>query len=282
MNASADSLLVIGPGYIGLEAALNARAEGARVYVLCRNPRKIPLFEEQGLHPLAGDLLNPESLPSFPPVKRVLFSIAPDRHEAEDYEAVYVRGLRAALQRLQSAEKMIWISSTSVWAETPGWVNEQTEPHPANRKGQILLEAEKFFLSSPFPGLVFRLSGIYGPGRNRAAAFREGRWPETGTPLRYLNVIHRDDIVRGIRFLFERGAAGEVYLGTDNEPFLNRDLALWLQSRISRESAVPVFLDGIPGGKRCRNQKLKALGFEFLYPSFREGYEAILAGGEPK
>lgn len=272
---------MIGPGYTGLEAALRFVSKGWRVYVLCRNPAKAPAFQKAGLDVLAGDLLKPQTLPAFPSVDFILFSAAPEGHSEADYRAVYVDGLQNTLSRVPDAKKIIGISSTSVFEENAsGWVDESVMPRPREEKPRLLLEAENRLLNSRFPSLVFRLSGIYGPGRNRLSAFREGRWPEPGTSLRYLNLIHREDIVRGLDFLFEKGLPGEVYLGTDTEPFTNRQLAEWLAVHSPRTLPLPVLGDGAPAGKRCRPARLQALGFQFCYPTFREGYKALIADCE--
>lgn len=276
-----ESLLVIGAGYIGFEAALEARKKGFQVYALARNEQKKKALQDEGIVPLPGDLTAPETLPEFPSVQRVLFSAAPDGHTEEDYEKIYLKGLQAVLERLTRADQILWISSTSVWGEgVQGVVDESVAPSPREAKARLLLEAERQVLSSRFPAMVLRLSGIYGPGRNRLAAFREGRWPEPETPLRYLNLIHREDIVRVIDFLFERAEPGEVYIGTDCEPVLNREIAQWLSVQFPRSQPLPLFSGKEPAGKRCSSFKLQAMGFRFRYPAFREGYSGLIAAHE--
>lgn len=276
-----ESLLVIGAGYIGFEAALEARKKGFQVYALARSEEKKKILQDRGIVPLDGDLAAPESLPEFPCVQRVLFSAAPDGHTERDYEQIYVRGLQAVLDRLTQADQIVWISSTSVWGDEPqGVVDESVIPSPRGAKPQLLLDAERRVLSSRFPAMVLRLSGIYGPGRNRLAAFREGRWPEPETPLRYLNLIHREDIVRVIDFLFERGEPGEIYIGTDCEPVLNREMAQWLAVHFPRTQPPASFSGKEPAGKRCSSFKLQAMGFDFRYPSFREGYRGLITAYE--
>ncbi len=276
-----ESLLVIGAGYVGFEAALEARKKGFQVYALARSEQKKKALQDEGIVPLYGDLTAPETLPEFPSVQRVLFAAAPDAHTESDYEIIYVKGLQAVLERLTRADQILWISSTSVWGEeVQGVVDESVIPSPREAKAKLLLEAERQVLSSRFPAMILRLSGIYGPGRNRLAAFRVGRWPEPQTPLRYLNLIHREDIVRAIDFLFDRGEPGEVYIGTDCEPSLNRELARWLSVQFPRSQPVPGFSGLEPAGKRCSSFKLQAMGFSFRYPAFREGYSGLIAAYE--
>lgn len=271
---------MIGPGYIGLKAAQEALGSGYKVYVLIRNPQKKTEMQALGLVPVLGDLLKPETLEEFPLVGHVLISIAPDQHTPDDYRRVYVDGLKAALSRFSGQEKLLWISSTSVWADSGEDVDEETPAVPLTEQGRILLEAESTLNRRHPRSMILRLSGIYGPGRNRLQAFRQGIWPDPGSAaaLRYLNLIHRDDAVRAIHFLLDHGQTGQIYLGTDCEPFLNRDLARWLSERLARQTQLPEFEALEPAGKRCRNRKLKVMGFEYLYPSFREGYGSLLKG----
>jgi len=276
-----ESLLVIGAGYIGFEAALEARKKGYQVYALARSEQKKQALQNEGIIPVCGDLTIPETLPEFPSVHRVLFCAAPDGHTEGDYENIYVKGLQAVLERLTRADQILWISSTSVWGEgVQGVVDESVVPSPREAKAKLLLEAERQVLSSRFPAMVLRLSGIYGPRRNRLAAFREGRWPEPQTPLRYVNLIHREDIVGAVDFLFDRGEPGEVYIGTDSEPMLNREIARWLSVQFPRALPLPSFSGEEPAGKRCSSFKLQAMGFSFRYPSFREGYCGLIAAYE--
>ncbi len=277
-----QSLLIIGPGYIGAETARRAAASGTKVYALVRTPEKAAALEASRIIPLRGDLTQPESLPaSFPESARVLFSAAPDGHTEDDYRRVYLEGLKEVLKRLRGAGKILWVSSTSVWGETrTGWVDETVVPFPGEVKPSVLLESEKTVLASGIPSVVVRFAGIYGPERNRLKAFREGRWPEAAAPLRYLNLIHREDCVRAIQFLFEQGQAGEVYAGADPEPPVNREMAEWLLERVPRSEPLPEWSPGEPLGKRVSSLKLQKLGFVFQYPSFREGYKALLEAGE--
>lgn len=276
-GSEARSLLVIGAGYVGLETALDAKREGWKVYALARSERKKAFLETCGIIPLTGDLTLPGQLPDFPEVDRVLFSAAPDGSSEMEYEKIYVLGMKAVLSRLTRAEKILWISSTSVWGDgVEGVVDENVMPAPSRQKGKLLLEAEAAILSSRFSALVLRLSGIYGPGRNRAAAFQQGRWPEPETALKFMNMIHQADIVRAVDFLFDRGMPGDVYLGTDCEPVTNKSVAEWLNANLERKQPLPEFLGAAPKGKRCSSSKLRALGFTFKYPSFRNGYEEIL------
>ena len=72
----------------------------------------------------------------------------------------------------------------------------------------------------------------------------------------------------------------ERSLGVDDEPTLERDVQLWLADRLGSESPCPIPPGEVsragPGSKRCRNSRLRASGYSFRYPSFRQGYAELL------
>ncbi len=139
-----------------------------------------------------------------------------------------------------------------------------------------MVQAERQILSSGFPAAVLRLSGIYGPGRNRARAFLDGTWPQG--PDRWMNVIHADDIAAAMPVFFKNAQDGQVYLGTDDEPFQASALSKWLAAKtgISRQFS----FECSGGGRRLSNRKFKSLGIDLKYPTFREGYSQILEAPE--
>jgi hypothetical protein len=95
----------------------------------------------------------------------------------------------------------------------------------------------------------------------------------------FSNRIHRDDAAGVLAHLIDRQAAGvapaPLLLGVDDEPALGSEVVAWIAARLGIEpperSADP------PRGKRCRNGRLRRSDYAFRYPSYREGYAAILA-----
>jgi nucleoside-diphosphate-sugar epimerase len=227
-----------------------------------------------------ADLTRPETLADLPPAHFIVLSAAPDRRTPEDYRRIYVEGLGNFFRRLRENPPprfIVYLSSAGVYGDRGGaWVDEATAPEPDHELGTILVAAENQVLNSGFPAAVFRLGGIYGPGRNRLRDFAEkGVRPERRDF--FLNLIHRDDILRAIPLLFNSPAAGSVYLGVDDEPVRVSDFNRWLARELGM-TAEEEPTEGPAKGKRCRNNKLKALGFDLKYRNFREGYQALMAG----
>ena len=142
---------------------------------------------------------------------------------------------------------------------------------------------------------MLRLGGIYGPGRTRLIDQVRGGSAVIPAESRFTNRIHRDDAAAAIVHLCLMAAEpAPVYLGVDNEPaelgevlrFLAGELGLPEPGRAEPASGVRGGSGGTTGGgepsrggnKRVSNALLRGTGFEFEYPSFREGYRAILAG----
>jgi nucleoside-diphosphate-sugar epimerase len=132
--------------------------------------------------------------------------------------------------------------------------------------------------------MVLRLGGIYGPGRDRTV--RRVRSGEAECPPRgvYGNRIHRDDAARALRHLLTLPDPESVYLGVDRDPAELREVYGWIAGRVGAADPcadAPPRDDGDPAGrrgtnKRCSSERLAASGFEWRYPTYREGYAGLI------
>ncbi len=129
---------------------------------------------------------------------------------------------------------------------------------------------------------MVRLGGIYGPRRaGLIERLRTGSAVYRGKPPQYTNRIHRDDCVGALRHLMGLEAPERLYLGVDCEPAAEASVLGWLAGVMGTPPARAV--ESAPrrrarGNKRCRNDRLLASDYAFRYPTFREGYTAVLAG----
>ena len=89
-------------------------------------------------------------------------------------------------------------------------------------------------------------------------------------------MIHAHDIVEAIATFFKSAEAGKVYLGVDDNPVLESEFYSWISKKLGIDFPKNILLPGKTQGKQYNNARLKSLGVKFKYPSFREGYNAIL------
>ncbi len=144
-----------------------------------------------------------------------------------------------------------------------------------------MLEGERLLKTSPYPAVVLRLGGIYGPGRTRLIErVRNGEARRERTGTRYINLIHLEDITGALVHLMQAPNAEPVYIGVDNEPQEWNALLAWLAERLGVEP--PPYADeaqtrGRPvRNRRCSNARLRAAGYTFQYPSPRQGYADLI------
>jgi len=278
------NILVIGAGYVGGAIARYYAGQKQKVYGLVRSEVSARELEACGARPFIADLRRPETLQKIPRCHFTIICPAPDERSEAAYRELYLTGIGNALAELKKGfwpNLICYFSSTGVWRDQEGaWVDETLPADPDNERGRILLEAEKQVLNAGMPSIVVRLAGIYGPGRNRVQAMREGRWPEAAAADRYLNLIHRDDIVAAITPILKTSEAGQVYTLSDDTPSRRSEIQAWLGAKLGLAQAAPAAAYPI-GGKRLSNALIKGLGVRLKYPSFRDGYAAILAEEGP-
>jgi nucleoside-diphosphate-sugar epimerase len=283
------SLLLAGCGDIGSRLACQMLTAGWRVYGLRRDISRLPL----GVLPVVGDLHQPGCPPAWPSAELdyLVYCVAASEGGEAGYRAAYVDGLRHVLgwlaQAGQRPKRVLFVSSTSVYGQRDGeWIDETSATEPEGFSGRIMLEAEQLLLGSGLPASVLRLSGIYGPGREFLLnQVRQGYRVINSPPL-YGNRIHADDAAGLLAFLLQAAARGvaldDCYIGVDDAPAPLHEVVTWLREYLgvtqwAEESSVRR-----SGSKRCSNTRARTLGWAPQYPSYREGYAALLAGTEAR
>ncbi len=278
------NLLIAGCGYVGSALARVCVERGDNVFGLRRNPVVLP----SGVVAIAADLAVPRTLADLPAaIDVVVYAASPGGRDDAFYRTTYVEGLRNLIAALsaqrQAPRRTIFVSSTAVYGQTRGeWVDETSATEPDHFSGRRLLEAEAILRGSGLPGLVLRLGGIYGPRRTRLIdEVRQGRAAISAGGPRYSNRIHRDDCVGALVHLIDLAAPADCYLGVDSEPEDEAVVLRWLAGALGtsppRVAGADQRRTPRSGNKRCRNQRLIESGYAFRYPSYREGYTAVLA-----
>ncbi|WP_066412269.1 NAD-dependent epimerase/dehydratase family protein [Halorubrum aethiopicum] len=286
-------VVVVGCGYVGLELARGLADRGHDVTGVRRSDAGIEAIEAiaGGVEAVRADATDPESLAALPDADAVVFAASSGGRGAEAAREVYVDGLRNVVEeygdRTRAPDRLVYTSSTGVYGDHGGaWVDESTPIEPTTEKTRVLAEAERVALedagAAGIEGTVARFAGLYGPDRYRLDRYLEG--PVTAG---YLNMVHRDDAAGAIRFLLEGDAArGEPVVVVDDEPVEKHAFADWLadecgvprpekrskEARIAAGDLSAAAERRIRTSKRCSNDRLRELGYEFVYPTFREGY----------
>ena len=255
-------------------------SEGHQIFGLRRNPVSL----QSGIKPVVADLarkISPEDLP--PDLDFVFYTASADGSDDAAYKSAYVDGPRNLLGALsyrgEAVRRVFFTSSTGVYAQPNGeWVDEDSPAEPQTFSGRRLLEGERILLDAPLPATVLRLAGIYGPGRTRSIERATETPEEDGSPV-YANRIHRDDCAGALRHLMLLPEPEQIYIGVDHEPADRRIVAEWLAKRIgATPKSKPPNTNRPRTNKRCSNARLVASGYEFRYPTFREGFFVLLEG----
>jgi nucleoside-diphosphate-sugar epimerase len=235
-----------------------------------------------GVEHIQADLTDPESLEGLPrDVDYVVFCASAGESSDLAYGRVYVEGMKNLIEALDSrpVRRLFFTSSTAVYAQTDGsWVDEDSATEPTRFSGVRTLEAERVAESGPFACSVLRCAGIYGPGRTRLIdAVRAGRIRPT---KRLTNRIHRDDVAGALQHLMVNHVEAARLILCDDAPTPQNEVVAHLASRLQvpvpTESSEASFDEQRGGHKKCRNAALRATGYALAYPSYREGYDAML------
>ena len=288
-------VLILGLGWSGRVLAAQLQAHGIGVAGTVRDPSFAP---DDGLprHQLHADTPpSPALLDVIAQADAVLCSVPPD---AEGDPA-----LRLLLPALQASPALRWVgylSSTSVYADRAGgWIDERSAADATEAAGvqRLLAEAQWRALAGQrgIASAVFRLPGLYGPGRNALVQLAQGRARHVVRPGQVFNRLHVDDLATVIIAAMRRPARQGRYLPSDDEPAPPQDVLAFaaklggfaLPPAVAWDDPVlsPTLRRFYESNKRIDSRGTReALGWQPRFPSYREGLTdlaASLAGHGP-
>lgn len=277
------TLLIVGAGDLGLRVATLAAHAGGSVIAVKRTPVALPA----GVQGVWTDVarLNFDTLPA---IDAVLYCLTPDRRDPEAYRQTYVDRLRAVLDatdRPGPPPRLLFAGSTAVYAAEDGRpVDEDTPTDPSSNaalpfNGQILREAERL-LAGRSRACALRIGGIYGPGRDMLLRRLDtpGATVQREPPL-WTNRMHIDDVARAVLHLLALPQLPTIINLVDDQPTPQAEVLDGLADLRSLPRLPAASPDvSASRGKRVLNARLRASGFHCRYPSWREGYAAMLPG----
>ena len=282
-------LLSLGHGYSAQAVGAAILARGGRVIGTTRSAARAAALATTGVEPLIwpGDLV-----PALAQATHLLCSAAPDAN-GDPF---------LALARDQIAASGVgwvgYLSTTGVYGDHPGgWVDEDTPLNPGSvRAVQRVLAERQWQAAGQDGGLpvhIFRLAGIYGPGRGPFEKVRDGTARRILKPGQVFSRIHVDDIAQVVAASMlrvpQRRGPGAIYNVCDDDPAPPEDVLSFAAALLglpeppgvayAEAEMTPMARSFYAESKRVRNDRIKRdLGVVLRYPSYREGLAAILAG----
>lgn len=279
-------LLTLGHGYTAQALARRVRAAGGTVTGTTRTPEQAAQLRDAGWEVAVWP--GSDLAPLLDRASHVLVSMAPGA-EGDPLLATERAALAAAAPGL---DWLGYLSTTAVYGDHDGgWVDEDTPLTPTTRRGAQRVAAEAAWRTlAAETGLalhIFRLAGIYGPGRGPFEKVREGTARRILKPGQVFSRIHVEDIAAALMASIARPAPGTAYNLCDDDPAPPEDviahaarlLGLPLPPAVDFATAemTPMARSFYMENKRVRNDRIKALGLSLAYPSYREGLAALLA-----
>lgn len=284
------TLLALGFGYSAAAVAAQLKEQGWGIIGTSRTPEGVAAIETLGHQAILfdGDAASQTLASALGEVTHLLHSAPPDE-KGDPLLAHHEGDLEGGALRWAG-----YLSTIGVYGDRQGaWIDENDAVAPTSLRSQQRAEAERTWqAAAERHGLIlgiFRLAGIYGPGRNTLERQIAGTEKRIDKPEQVFNRIHRDDIVATVLAAIELGEDGDgVFNVTDDEPAPPQDIVTYGAALLGIEPPLLIpweQADLTPMGrsfyletKRVRNDKIKqVLGVTLKYPTYREGLEALAA-----
>ena len=281
-------LFCFGLGYSPLVLAGRLLPRGWRVAGTTRSPEKAASLAERGIEAFLFDDARPLDDPAraLAGTTHLLSAVPPGNGPAADPVAA-AHGLD--LLRLEGLRWAGYLSTTGVYGDHGGgWVDEDTPREPGTRRGRARKEAEDAWLDLGRRGLpihLFRLPGIYGPGRSALDSLRAGTARRVDKPGQVFSRIHVEDIATVLEASMVQPNPGAAYNVCDDEPAPGHEVIAHAARLLGVEppplvpfeeaGLSPMAASFYADSKRVRNDRIKReLGVTLAYPSYREGLGA--------
>jgi nucleoside-diphosphate-sugar epimerase len=276
-------ILVIGCGTIGFELAKKLAGCGHHVTGLKRTPPADSLANVEFIRAdiaVRSDVVRLEVDFDY-----IYFIVSADKRDEASYVSVYDTGLTNLIERFTEARpsaRWIFVSSTSVYGQNQGeWVDEVSESAPTTGTARLIVKAEQRLKSVNPANVIVRFSGIYGAGREYLLRLAQQAPIIQKKPTYFTNRIHEQDCIGILTYLLEQSLMGvklgSCYLASDDAPAPLWDVITWLASQMQCPPPLEKSQMASNGqNKRCCNDRIKSLGYRFIYPDYQAGYGELI------
>ncbi len=288
-----SNLLVFGLGYSAVETAAILQAGGWRVSGTVRSAAKAGELEKEGMSPILFD--DRAAVESALQTATHLLVSTPPGNEGDPAFVTYGQAIRSA----PSLKWIGYLSTIGVYGDHQGeWIDEETPTAAPRGRKSARVEAEQAWESlareGGIPLDIFRLAGIYGPGRSPIDRIRAGDARRIVKPGQVFNRIHVEDIAQTVIAATRRerrGGGARIYNVADDEPAPPQDVLLYAAQLIGappppeipfeKADLSPMARSFYEDNKRVHNTKIKReLGIVLRYPTYREGLQALARLGD--
>ena len=280
--AMTKTLLSLGHGFSAQALADRLVPQGWRVIGTTRKTDKFARLQAQGVEPMLWPCDLSEILKD---TTHILTSAGPDA----EGDPILRTALGDITKAASGLEWVGYLSTTGVYGDHDGgWVDETAETDPATQRGQRRVLAEQEWLAIPnLPVHVFRLAGIYGPGRGPFAKLRRGVAQRVIKKNQIFSRIHVDDIAQVLEASIKAPNPGRIYNVCDDDPqppevvieYAAKLLGMPPPPEVPFEDAdmSPMARSFYSDSKRVRNDRIKTeLGVRLKYPDFKSALHAML------
>jgi len=200
--------------------------------------------------------------------------------------------LNALTAEISAALNIKWVgylSTTGVYGDHQGgWVDENTPTTPTTKRGEMRVLAEQQWQKQCLPLHIFRLAGIYGPGRGPFTKVRNGTARRIIKPGQVFSRTHVDDIAQTLAASIARPFPGAIYNVCDDDPAPPEHVIAYAASLLglpappkedfATAKMTPMARSFYAESKKVRNDRIKTeLGVKLKYPDYRTGLDALLA-----
>ena len=275
-------LLSLGHGYSAAGLARRLLPQGWRVVGTTRSPARAAEIRAEGVEPVIWP--GTDLRPLIAQATHILCSVAPD---AAGDPVIRAHGADLAAAHPQWVG---YLSTTGVYGDHKGgWVDETTPVVATSDRGRQRIHAESQWLATGLPVHIFRLAGIYGPGRGPFEKVRDGTARRIIKPGQVFSRTHVDDIAQVLEASIRRPNPGAIYNVCDDDPAPPEDvighaaelLGLPMPPAEDWETAQttmhPMARSFYADSRRVRNNRIKdELGVRLIHPDYRSGLAALL------